>query len=667
MSARGDSKGFYGVKLVRGPFVQLEPNPDSCTSSKDLKALVRSARSSGYRVAADLFCGAGGLSLGLEMAGWKTLVGVDHDADALQTHRHHFGGMTLDWDLADDDRVEELGKLLADVKVDLIAGGPPCQPFSKAGRSLIRELVRSGRRDAHDARKGLWQGFLRIIQTARPSAVLMENVPDMALDRDMLVLRTMVDELENIGYSVHARIVDTWRYEVPQHRQRLFLIALAENVGFTWPEPSEQPVTLRNAIGDLPPVEGGWRPKGGADGWCSYDTPRSRFQETARVGLPPEDEFRIRDHITRPVRPDDAEAFARMGPETKYSDLPEELKRYRDDIFDDKYKRLDYDDFCRTITAHISKDGYWYIHPEQDRTLSVREAARIQTFPDYFRFAGPPSAAFRQIGNAVPPNMGLALGKAILTSLDENRPNTTPTTRHVQQQLADWIVERSNEGRTAIPWMAEPVKALTTGAPVTSEMRWLALVGEILLGRSQPDSPKVGSWPGFADAVRDPKEVANSELLRLLAIGSPGQQNRTDRIVTLAKAVVAEGGDLTNNRILAELPEVGETLSQTVARMAPDQETDPIGGGNAVLRVAARFNGRGVDRRNVRTDGRMAVARMIGVDDEGGEQPAEANRAALAFMALIEISRCLCTVDVTDCFSCPLGKNCAEGADHLAE
>ena len=110
-------------------------------------------------------------------------------------------------------------------------------------------------------------------------------------------------------------------------------------------------------------------------------------------------------------------AFELIDSKTRYSDLPTELKRYRDDIFDDKYKRLDGDDVSRTITAHIAKDGYWYIHPEQNRTLTVREAARLQTFPDYFRFAGPPSAAFKQIGNAVPPRLGLAVGRAVLEAL----------------------------------------------------------------------------------------------------------------------------------------------------------------------------------------------------------------------------------------------------------
>ena len=107
---------------------------------------------------------------------------------------------------------------------------------------------------------------------------------------------------------------------------------------------------------------------------------------------------------------------------TKYTDLNKEHQRYRGDIFDDKYNRLNENDLSRTITAHIAKDGYWYIHPRQSRTLTVSEAARLQTFPDDFRFDGPPSAAFRQIGNAVPPRLGYVLGEAILKSLEAGQP-----------------------------------------------------------------------------------------------------------------------------------------------------------------------------------------------------------------------------------------------------
>ena len=131
----------------------------------------------------------------------------------------------------------------------------------------------------------------------------------------------------------------------------------------------------------------------------------------ARRACPRRDRASIHDHITRDVRPDDAEAFALLGEGQTYADLPERLQRYRSDIFTDKYKRLAWDEVSRSITAHIAKDGYWYIHPEQHRTLSIREAARVQTFPDWFRFAGQPTHRLSQIGNAVPPLLGEALGR----------------------------------------------------------------------------------------------------------------------------------------------------------------------------------------------------------------------------------------------------------------
>ena len=127
----------------------------------------------------------------------------------------------------------------------------------------------------------------------------------------------------------------------------------------------------------------------------------------------------IRDHVTRAVRPDDAEIFALMEPGDTYLDVPEHLRRYRSDIFNDKYLRLSFDDLSRTITAHIAKDGYWYIHPREDRTLSIREAARIQTFPDRFRFAGHPSTRYHQIGNAVPPLLASAIATSLRSALDQ--------------------------------------------------------------------------------------------------------------------------------------------------------------------------------------------------------------------------------------------------------
>ena len=457
------------VSHVRGPYLRLPPHERACISERDLPAFVREIRSgpSESLIAADLFAGAGGLSLGLEQAGIEVVLSVDHDADSVETHRHHFRGLSVDWDLSDPEVVSHTGRLLKRLKIDVIAGGPPCQPFSKAGRSGIRHYVRTGVREARDERRDLWQSFLEIIRIAKPRAVVMENVPDMALDREMFILRTFVHELESLGYAVEARVVDAWRYGVPQFRQRLILVALRRRIQFLWPEEAAGKTTVENAIGDLPPVEGGWRPEGGSQGWVEYPGPKSTFQKLMRSGVSAEEADKVFDHITRPVRADDAAAFELMGPQTRYSDLPQELKRYRDDIFDDKYKRLDPHDLSRTITAHIAKDGYWYIHPYQGRTLTVREAARLQTFPDSYRFAGPPSSAFRQIGNAVPPMLGRAVGRAITEALQrgEREPHTSEKTAAT---LADWF--RSSQ-HTSLPWLA-------------AKSRWQVISAEAMLERA---------------------------------------------------------------------------------------------------------------------------------------------------------------------------------------
>ena len=245
----------YAVKQIRGPFLELPAHPAHSASEKDLADLCAKLRGNGVPLAADLFSGAGGMSLGLEEAGFRVVLGADHYGFAVETHRHHFAGMSVDEDLADPETIKSIAKLLKRNRIEVLAGGPPCQPFSRAGRSMIRHRVLTGAADPHDERRDLWRSFLEVVQLARPRAVIMENVPDMALDREMFILRSMTEELEQIGYSVSARVIDTWRHGVPQMRQRLLLVALKNRVRFIWPAESEKRVTLWNAIGDMPEVE----------------------------------------------------------------------------------------------------------------------------------------------------------------------------------------------------------------------------------------------------------------------------------------------------------------------------------------------------------------------------------------------------------------------------
>jgi len=291
----------YEVKLVRGPFLHLERHEHACDTERELLSLVKSINEP---LAADLFCGAGGLSLGLAEAGFQVVLGVDTDQDALATHRSYHPGLSVDWDLAEDDVIDRVSGLIKKLGITLVAGGPPCQPFSAAGRSMLREQVRKGVR-GHDHRRDLWQSFLSIVAMSLPPAVLMENVPEMALDRDMMILRTMVDELEYLGYSVEERVLDTSTYGVPQCRQRLILVALRNGRNFLWPEETTEVLSVDNAIGDLPAVEGGWRPSNGggedpvASGWAAYDGPVTDFQKRARAGVQKSDIGKVFDHITR--------------------------------------------------------------------------------------------------------------------------------------------------------------------------------------------------------------------------------------------------------------------------------------------------------------------------------------------------------------------------------
>jgi DNA (cytosine-5)-methyltransferase 1 len=627
-------RGSYGVKLVRGPFVRLEAHSESCADEEAFLIHAARLRAEGAHLAADLFSGGGGLSLGLEAAGYRVVLSADHDVEAVETHRHHFGGLALDWDLGEVGHVAEIARLISAASVELVAGGPPCQPFSKAGRSKIRHRVRHGLRDPRDERKDLWRSFLEVIRRALPLAVVMENVPDMALDREMFILRTMVDELEALGYTVEERVVDTWRYGVPQFRQRLILVALRGRMAFRWPDETPDKITVWNAIGDLPEVEGGWRPPGGADGWADYDKPKTAFQRRMREGMDGADVTRVFDHITRPVRKDDKDAFEFMGAKTRYSELPADMRRYRDDIFDDKYKKLDENDLSRTITAHIAKDGYWYIHPQQNRTLTVREAARLQTFPDRFRFAGPPSAAFRQIGNAVPPAVGEQLGRAVRASLENPSP-AGPSTQEVAGLLADWF--EALPVRT-VPWLR-------------AHTRWQVIVAEILLERltfQQVRSlwPLVARWetPGATMAA----EAELREIGKWL-----GRRARAERILEAAGHLACAPEQLDDDDVIRRIPGVNEAVADlavlVVATGSEDSSEEPVLASRGVLRAVARFTGEQVDRRNRLTDGRLGVARMIG----------NASSARQAHLGLVELAAAVCRPVEPACIQCPLGALCA--------
>ena len=332
---------------------------------------------------------------------------------------------------------------------------------------------------------------------------------------------------------------------------------------------------------------------------------------------------------------------------TKYTDLDKEHQRYRGDIFDDKYNRLNENDLSRTITAHIAKDGYWYIHPRQSRTLTVREAARLQTFPDHFRFDGPPSAAFRQIGNAVPPRLGYVLGEAILKSL-EQASDAGINTRATSKLLAGWV--RRRKRNLAVPWLR-------------ASTRWVFVAAEVLLDRASPAIVR-SIWPVLRElehpsAITTTRRAELAEILRDMASGI-GRRNKAEKVLEIAQHLLEHPEALNGS---AERMKKAVGLPDSIADLAvlavptPDlsdsectDPEEPVLVTKGVLRVARRFQANTADRKNRLTDGRLAVARMIGI----GEYSRDAHRA------LIELANSFCRPEFPLCSQCPLAAQCPQ-------
>ncbi|MGH7641460.1 MAG: DNA (cytosine-5-)-methyltransferase [Candidatus Dormibacteria bacterium] len=618
------------VPLHRGQALILE-RPFDAPDPADLTQVRRWVRSAPRPTAVDLFCGAGGLGLGLQDAGFSVVVGADSDPRCVQTHVANLRGLGYVGDLADPADLLAHLSAWGITSADLVAGGVPCQPFSRAGQSKLRSLVDQGVRSHDDPRIHLWSGFLSVVSALRPRAVLLENVPDLATWDDGAVLIGIREGLRDLGYWTDTRLLDAQAYCVPQHRSRLFTVGFRSREGFFWPASTGR-FTVRDAIGDLPKVPGGQVeetiPYGGP--------PTTELQSRLRRGVATDLLGVIHDHMTRAVRPDDAQAFALLGPGQTYQDLPSHLQRYRSDIFTDKYKRMAWDDLGRTITAHMAKDGYWYIHPSQDRTLSIREAARLQTFPDWYRFAGHPSHRYRQIGNAVPPLLAEALGRELRLALGRSgRPETSRRSVDAREELLGW---HSKKGR-AYPWR--------TGADP-----WHVLIAEMCLHRTRADQV-VPVYQRLVRLAPTPRALlVNADAARR-AMQPLGLWWRVRNILDVARVLQErfEGVVPSTSLELRSLPGVGDYVAGAVLCFAF--------GRRAVLldtnteRIVGRV--RGGPR------GRRMQMRLDLYDLAGQEGPDRDFN-----YALLDLGALVCRPEHPDCSRCPIGRACATGSDMAA-
>jgi DNA (cytosine-5)-methyltransferase 1 len=605
------------LPAVRGARLTLPPRDPRLNASDS--AARRWLRDLPRPWAVDLFAGAGGLSLGLEQAGFSIVAAADNDPIALETHAANIGGLTWCGDLNDPHAFIGFLAQRGIRKVDLVAGGPPCQPFSRAGRAKIRSLVSAGYREGQDPRVGMWEAYAEIVAALQPRVVLLENVPDMARWEDGAVLDSVHAMLRGLGYEPDTRVLQGEEFGIPQHRARLIVIGLRSG-RFTWPK-RRPAVTVKDAVGDLPPVGPNHRVRR-----ISYGGPQTRFQARARRGVRKSDTGVILDHCTRAVRADDAAAYALLSQGQTYAQVPEYLRRYRIDIFEDKYKRLAWNELSRTITAHIAKDGYWYIHPEQHRTLSIREAARIQTFPDWFRFAGYPTNQFRQIGNAVPPALARAVGYRLRAAL-----NTRGPVRRVRtgERLREWF---RRMGRPA-------------GAP---EDPWIQLLYAVCFGlKNRRD--RDDRVAALARVARTPKRLARCPEDLAAVLRTYGCEDRSGKAARLATTLVERhaGRVPATERELRELPWVTDHAASKLSTEI--FHTRAVVLDAATRRVVDRLVGYPVRGRWA---ARLEVLRLAGA--EGADE--EFNRA------IRKLGSEVCTPADPDCSRCPIARECATAA-----
>lgn len=373
----------------------------------------------------DIFCGAGGMSLGFKNAGCQILGGIDQNCYAVETHHRNFPNAKLKLLPHDIRELHDLDSLgLNPREVDILVGGPPCQVFSRVGIGKMKKL---GRDIESDHRNFLYQEFIRFVTYYKPLCFVMENVDNLVNREETLV--KIYNDFSGDGcneypsYNVDYKILDASEFGVPQKRKRLFIIGVRSDLGIDPPFPRRRlkhPVSVGEAIYDLPDLEpfvmplrtksSGPKQK---DLECPYKcSPQSPYQEKMRKRK--KEGEGVWNHLCRSHNDKDIMIFEILDQGGKYRDIPEEMMRYRVDIFDDKYKRLIWDEPAWTLTAHMRKDGLAYIHPLQNRSISVREAARIQSFPDDFVFYAPMTRMFELVGNSVPPLLAEAVARPLV-------------------------------------------------------------------------------------------------------------------------------------------------------------------------------------------------------------------------------------------------------------
>ena len=353
----------------------------------------------------DLFSGCGGLSRGFQDAGFDVILGVDYDDDSLRTFKaNHSNSNVMKLDLFNHDNLNKIDDYLKSksIKLDVLVGGPPCQGFSIAGP-----------RDENDKRNTLYSAMVKFANMVKPRAVVLENVPGMLQTNGGIGAKRIMEGFEKIGYNMVSKLLFAPDFGVPQIRKRVFFVGLRDGeFPFTFPCPiltKDKYITCEEAIGDLPSLQL-------EDGTIIYGEeqqdyacdPKTAYQVQMR-----KNSKKIQNHIgSCPI--DKTRKMLELIPEGKnYKALPPEYRKmYKYHEALTRYKS--YEPSLTINTCHRS-----HFHYKYNRIPTVRESARLQSFPDDFLFCGNKASQYRQVGNAVPPLLGYAVACQLRKILEE--------------------------------------------------------------------------------------------------------------------------------------------------------------------------------------------------------------------------------------------------------
>ena len=403
----------------------------------------------------DLFAGAGGLSEGFVQAGFRPIAHVEMNEFAAQTlttrsafyylkQSNHLDPYYdyLRGKISRDEFMSNIPKSIAQTIinatmstetlpsifrtidgimkirkiscVDVIVGGPPCQAYSLVGRAQSSHMEKPM---SEDPRNVLYKLYARFLKRYQPKMFVFENVMGILSANDGTTWKNLKKYFKRVGYKIECHEQNAKDFGVLQNRRRMIIVGWLKNSGITYPEfqKREYSAVVNDLFADLPKLT----PGGHSASYTKHE-PSAYVHDT--VIREKDDVLTL--HQSRPNKELDIEIYKRAiklwvdHKRLNYNDLPEELKTHKNrSSFVDRFKVVEGDEpYCHTVLAHLSKDGHYFIHPDikQHRSITVREAARIQAFPDSYFFEGPRTAQFVQIGNAVPPMMakGIAMGIA---------------------------------------------------------------------------------------------------------------------------------------------------------------------------------------------------------------------------------------------------------------